>query len=92
MFHVDQPALMPKVHLRVFSDSFFNIPLDKEALVNATHVFYGLCDIERRGQGDQGLDLLDRFRPQEVAHQVVAAEGSAHHVDLGVGVPLGDCL
>lgn len=92
LFHVNETALLPKVHQRVPANCLLDVPLDKESLINAAHLFDSLSYIKRRSQGDEGFDLLQRFRSQEVAHEVVASKGGADHIDLRVRMTTGDCL
>ena len=92
LFHVNETTFLPKVHQRVSANRLLDVPLDEEALINAAHLFDSLSYVKRRGQGHEGFDLLQRFRSQEVAHEVVTSKGSADHIDFRVRMATGDCF
>lgn len=89
---INDSNLLPKVHLFMFGNHFFDIPFDKEILVNKGHITDDLPHINRRGQSNQSLNGFAVVILTQVPHQVVPPEAGPHHIDRRVRVVVLDSV
>ena len=76
----------------MFGNHFFDIPFDKEILVNKGHITDDLPHINRRGQSNQSLNGFAVVILTQVPHQVVPPEAGPHHIDRRVRVVVLDSV
>jgi hypothetical protein len=83
---VDESDVPPEVHMLVFGNDLFNVPLDKEVLIDKRHITDNLPDINGGCQSNQPLDGGPVVVLAQVPEQVVAPEACSHHINRRVGV------
>jgi hypothetical protein len=84
--NVNNSNLFPEVHLLVFGNNLFNVPLNKEVLINERHIANHLPHINWRGQSNQSSDRFTVVVLTQISHEVVSSKTSADHVNWGVGI------